>query len=589
MDCIAYSPAPSPQRRHRPLQVLHALWGMLALCTMLAGCSVDESPRNTRFGAADQLGSGVLKDGILTYPASDFYQKEVGRPGGILRVSVAADTNTFDVHAISHGNTQWLGRLIYDCLVYQDAQGHISPWLAKSWTISPDGKTYTFHLRDDVTFSDGTRFNAAAVLANLEHMRDPATRSPLAAFYIRPYLRGRVVDDYIFEATLSEPYAPFLDVLAQSWLSMISSKQINEDSRSIAETPIGSGPFILTHYKRGKGATFVRRPDYNWAPPVIRHRGPAYLDGIELTIVPDTMSRYWALRNGENDLTLDAPPQTAQAIRADPDLVFNSRIRKGNPFRSLTYNVERAPFDDVRVRKALALAIDRQGLAWIAGFGELLPKSDFLAANTRDYDPSFRDMLAYDVPAANRLLDAAGWTGRDAQGFRTRNDVRLSATLLITDTAQASVPVAIQADARRIGFDLRLDLIPVAAATERRRIGDFQVMSGGYWHTNTPDGLYVLYHSSAIPTERLIGQNASRLRDARLDDLLERARRSVRPDEQRRLYRAAQQRLTELVPAVPSYESHHMIAYRRSVRGIIFDTSHNTPLFVGVWLDGRRN
>ncbi len=560
---------------------------LLAGACILGACSSGDSETKAGQNKVDAASSAIVRDGLLSYAPEDYYQKGEGKPGGTLRATVAADTTTFDVHSISHGNVQWLGRILYDGLVYQDEQGNISPWLAKSWEISPDGKTYTFHLRDDVTFSDGVRFNAEAVQVNLEHMRDPATKSPLAAAYIRPYLRGRIVDEYTFEATLSEPYSPFLDVLAQSWLSMISPKQIRENPKSIAEHPIGSGPFVLESYVRAQGANFIKRADYNWAPPVVRHKGPAYLDRIELTFVPEAMIRYSSLQSAQSDFTLDAPAQNAQAIRADPALRFHSRVRKGNPFRSLTLNVEKAPFNDVQIRKALALAIDREGVAWITGFGEYEPKSDFLAANSRYYDPSFKNALTYNVAEANRLFDQAGWTTRDDKGYRTKDGKRLSATVLITENPAFpnSVAVAIQADARKVGFELNIELLPLAVITDRRYAGDYQALGGGYWHTNTPDGLYILYHSNSIASEKLIGQNSSRLRDAELDDVLERARKSNDPVELKALYSQAQRRLTEVVPAIPSYESIHMIAYRSYVKGVVFDTSHNTPLFIGVWLD----
>ncbi|CAD5108403.1 ABC transporter substrate-binding protein [Zestomonas carbonaria] len=555
----------------------------------LAGCSPAEDPPASSGASPTNAarGDGQLADGRLSYSTTDYHEQERGKPGGTLRASVTLDTGTFDVHSIAHGNVQWLGRIIYDGLVYQDEQGGISPWLAKSWEISEDGKTYTFHLRDDVTFSDGEKFNAEAVLVNLEHMRDPATKSPLAAAYIAPYVEGKVLDEYTFQATLREPYSPFLDVLAQSWLSMISPRQIKEDPRSIAERPIGSGPFVLESYTREQGATFVRREDYAWAPPVIRHQGPAYLERIELTFVPEAMIRYSSLLSGQHDFTLDAPTQNAVTIRGNPDLVLRSRIRKGNPFRSLTFNTERFPFDDVRVRKALTRAVDRDGLAWITGFGEYQPKSDFLAANTRFYDPSFKDALGYDVDAANRLLDEAGWTARDAEGYRVRDGKRLAARLLMSENPAfpGSVAVAIQSDARKVGFDIDLEVLPLAQVTDRRYAGDYQVLGGGYWHTNTPDGLFILYHSDSITTDKLIGQNSSRLRDAELDDLLARARRSTDAEELRTLYGQAQRRLTELVPASPSYESHHIVAYHRYVKGVVFDTSHNTPFFTSVWLD----
>lgn len=559
---------------------------VIVAMTALIGCS-PASDIDAGQSRVAPITDGVLNGDLISYPASDYHETQPGKRGGTLRVSTATDTGTLDVHAISHGNVQWLGRILYDGLVYQDEQGNVSPWLAKSWDISADGKTYTFHLRDDVTFSDGEKFNAQAVKVNLEHMRDPATKSPLAAAYIAPYDQGRVLDEYTFQATLREPYAPFLDVLAQSWLGMISPKQILEAPRSIAEHPIGSGPFVLQSYTREQGAVFTRREGYNWSPPVTRHQGEAYLDRIELSIVPEAMIRFTSLQAGQSDLTLDAPPQNAKAIRESSDLTLRSRIRKGNPFRSLTFNVEQAPFDDVRVRRAVAKGIDREGLAWIIGFGEYRVKADFLAANTRDYDPAFKDVLAYDAKAAEALLDEAGWTGRDAQGYRTRDGKRLGAELLATESASfsSSVAVAIQADLKKIGFELRIELLPLAQVTDRRYAGRFQVMGGGYWHTNTPDGLYILYHSDSITSEKRIGQNGGRFRDAQLDQWLAAARRSHDPGELKVLYSKAQQRLAELVPVVPFFESHVLVAYTKRLKGVIFDTSHNTVFLPSLWLE----
>ena len=563
------------------LRTVFKLCGIIALYSALTACSPPSSPQP---GA--QHADGTMSNGVVTYAATDFHEPATGRNGGTLKVSAASDAGSFDIHALSNGNIQWLGRILIDCLVYQDEAGNISPWLARSWEISDDGKTYTFHLRDDVTFSDGEKFNAAALQTNLEHMRDPATKSPLAAAYIAPYLDGKVVDEYTFEAHLREPYTPFLDVLAQSWLGMISPKQIREAPKSIATQPVGSGPFVLQSYSRDQGAVFVKRAGYHWAPAVTRHVGEAYLDRIELSYVPEAMIRFTSLESGQSDFALDAPAQNAAAIRANPGLVMRSRIRKGNPSRSMTFNVEQAPFDDVLVRRAVAKAIDREGLAWISGFGEFISKADLLAANTRFYQPD-SDALAYDVNVANALLDEAGWTGRDAQGYRSKNGQRLQATLLTYDNPAfpASVSVAIQADLKKVGFDMPIEMLPLTRVTEKRYAGKFQAIASGYWHTNTPDGLFVLYHSQSISTAKLIGQNAGRFRDAELDRLLSAARRSRDPLELQALYRQAQQRLVETVPAVPSVESQVLTAYGQQVKGVIFDTSHNVPFFTSIWLD----
>lgn len=502
-------------------------------------------------------------------------------------MSVQSDTGTLDLHAISHTNAQWLGRLVFDNLVYLNHEGEITPWLAKSWEISPDGKTYTFKLRDDVTFSDGAKFNAEAVRVNLEHMRDPATKSPLAAAYIAPYVDGRVIDEYTFEARLREPYAPFLNVLAQSWLSMQSPKAILERPKEIGQKPVGSGPFVVESYTRQQGISLVRRKDYNWAPDFLRHKGPAYLDRIEIVFVPEAMTRYAGLTSGEFQLTIDAPLQNAAAIRSDPRLVLDNRVRTGIPTTGLTFNTEKAPFDDVRVRQALAKAVDRESLARAIRFGEVRVKSDFLASNTRDYDGAFAGALAYDVAAAGALLDAAGWTGRDAEGFRTKDGKRLAAEVVMTDAGfQTPTVVAVQSDLKRVGMDLKIVQLPLAQVTERRLANQYQALGLGVWHTNTPDALYILFDSNEISSDKRIGQNSARLRDPALDDLLGRARRTSDPAEAKSLYSQAQKRLTELVPSIPLFENHTVVAYSKGLKGLVFDTSHNTPVFTTAWLDG---
>lgn len=522
----------------------------------------------------------------IAYPATDYFEQAAGKPGGTLRVSAQSDTGVLDLHAISHTNAQWLGRLLYDNLVYLNDKGEITPWLAKSWQVSPDGKTYTFKLRDDVTFSDGAKFNAEAVLVNLEHMRAPATKSPLAAAYIAPYVDGRVVDEYTFEARLREPYAPFLNVLAQSWLSMESPKAIRENPKGIGQAPVGSGPFVVESYTRQQGIKLVRRPDYNWAPDFVRHKGPAYLDRIEIEFVPEAMTRYASLASGQYDLTIDAPHQNAAAIRADSRLVLDNRVRTGIPTTGLTFNTEKEPFTDPRVRQALAQAVDREGMVRATRFGEVRVKTDFLASNTRYYDPAFSNVLTYDVAKAGALLDQAGWTGRDAEGFRTKDGKRLAAEVVMTDAGfQGPTIVAVQSDLKRVGFDLKIVQLPQAQVTERRLANQYQALGLGVWHTNTPDALYILYDSNEIPSERRIGQNSARLRDARLDDLLAQARRTSDPAVAKGLYSQAQQRLIELVPSVPLYENHTIVAYNRDLKGLVFDTSHNTPVFTTAWLD----
>lgn len=556
-----------------------ALLSVLAF-SLLAGCA--RPPADSRTTPPPD----AEPPPVVTYPASDYQEAAPGLDGGVLRVSTTLDPTTLDAHLLADTITKWLGRTIFDCLVYLDNEGNPTPWLAESWTISPDGKTYVFKLRRGVTFSDGTPFDAEAVRVNLKRIRDPHTRTRMTTAYIAPYVDGVVLDSHTFQANLREPYSAFLNVLSQSWFGMISPKQILEAPETIATNPVATGPFVVERYRRQQSIHLVKRPDYAWSPPFQNRRiGPAYLDRIEIEIVSEALLRYASLTAGKHDLTTEAPPPNAAAIRRNSRLVLESRVNLGNPVRNPTFNVNRPPFDDPKVRQAIARGIDREGIARIVGFGEYITKTDYLSANTRHYDPAHRAALLFNPEEADRLLNEAGWNGRDAEGYRTKDGARLVAEML---TNEASAPgastVALRGDLRRLGIELRIVPLPQPQLVERRAAGDFNLSGGGYWHTNTPDGLYIVYHGAQL-SQNYRGQNTSGLDDPELNELLTRARHVSDQGEQRDLYSRAQARLVEIVPAIPLYENHTLIAYGRHVRGVVHDTSHNVPFLACVWLD----
>jgi len=523
----------------------------------------------------------------LTYPETDYIERLPGRPGGTLRTSASYESGSFDIHTIHPGNMLWEARLIYDNLVYLDTAGEPSPWLAKSWTISPDGKTYTFLLRDDVSFSDGTRFDAEAVKTNFERIKKLGLGSRIAAAYLAPVVEAVALDTFTFEVHLNAPYHPFLHYLAQSWLGLISPRQIRQNPDSIKDRPIGSGPFVVREYTPGKRAVFQRRADYAWAPAALHHTGPAYLETVILEAIPNENERAAALLDGRFELTFEAPLEHLSELQADPNLVYSNRVRPGSPMRSLAFNTRRVPFDDVRVRRAIAIAINRNEIVRQMSSKTFSPKTDFLSANTPDYDGGFRDALAYDPPRAEALLDSAGWSERGADGIRMKAGQRLSAELLTTgdERTPPSSVLAIQSDLRKIGFELRLTFVTSPRLNERVRSGNYDVLTGGWWTATTPDVLYLLYHSSQISRQNTFGQDTGNLADPKLDDLLLRARQSLDLDERHVLYREIQRLLTELVPVVPLHDSHHVIVYRRELHGLLFETVHNTPLLTAAWLD----
>ncbi len=503
--------------------------------------------------------------------------------GGTLRLSMSADPLCLDPHAISSDVEQIFGRIQFDNLVYLDDKGDASPWLAKSWEISADGKTYTFHLRTGVTFSDGAILDADAVKTNFEHMLNPATRSPLAGPYIAPYQDSKIVDAQTLEVHLSQPYSPFLNVLAQGWLGLESPKAIKESTPAqLCEHPVGSGPFVLTGYTKNQSANFKRRDGYDWAPDFLHHTGQAYLDGIDVTWVGQDAVRFNSLASGEYQASGYVPAQNAAAVKANPSLDFHNVNRIGWPF-TIDFNTSRAPFDDLAVRQAFAASLNTASIVQTVGFGQRQQATGYLDRVTKYYDPTAK-FPGFDTARANSLLDAAGWTTRTADGYRSKGGKVLEAQFPVTQTATIS-PVynLIQAQAKAVGFKVNINLLPSTQLTTLRYAGDYDILSG-VWHTNTPDVLFIKYATFSIPNPKRLGQNLAHLSDPQIDQWLDQARQTTDQTQLADLYSKVQHRLVDLVPGVPIYDNSVLWAVNRSVHGTVEDTSHGTPVFTYSWL-----
>ncbi|HUR00978.1 MAG TPA: ABC transporter substrate-binding protein [Nonomuraea sp.] len=489
-----------------------------------------------------------------------------------------------------HGNASSDGPVttvpVADSLVWFDASGKVQPWLADSWTVSQDGLTYTFKLHQGVKFHDGAAWNAEALKANFEHMKDPATKSPLAAAYIAPYKDAKVVDDHTLEVQLSSAYSPFLDILAQGYLGMISPKQIKESPQTICEHPIGSGPFVFDKWTKGQSVTYHRNPDYNWGPKGAKHTGPAYLDKLEIRFLTEDATRYNALAAGEVDAIDFTPPQNVEDVKANPDLGFLSAIRPGHPM-SFWLNTSRSPFDDVKVRQALLAAVDRTSIIGGISFGQYEVAQGFVTPSTPGYAGGLEGRITYDPAKADRLLDEAGWTSKGADGIRVKNGKRLTASFPIAANFPAQrmqIAVQTQAAAKKIGLDIQIQTPPEQELSDRSLKGDYDLTSG-LWATNTADVLWIQYSSDNITTDQRRGQNVARLKDAKVDDLLQKARESTDKAARTEWYNQAQARLIELVPAIPFYNDPRPVSYQKKVRDLSFTPAYPSPYFYDTWLD----
>ncbi|WP_146088345.1 ABC transporter substrate-binding protein [Actinacidiphila yanglinensis] len=544
---------------------------------LIAGCSTSApGGRSATAGGSGSTRSTATPGQVLNAGGTPV-------KGGTLKLSMSADPLCLDPHAISADTEQILGHLQFDNLTYLGKDGVPTPWLASAWKISPDGRTYRFTLRQGVTFADGTPFDAHAVVVNFAHMLDPATRSPLAGPYIAPYKDSTVIDDHTVEVHLKTAYSPFLYVLAQGWLGMESPRAITQDTPAqLCAHPVGSGPFELKSYTPNVGAKYVRRPGYDWGPPALGQSGPAELDGVDVSWIGQDPVRYNSLVSGQYQMTGYVPPQNGPALAANSEFVYENVNRIGWPF-TFDFNTSRAPLSDVDVRKALVEGVDSKALVTTSQFGQRPPAGSYLDSVTEFYDPSAA-LPGYDPKAAAALLDKAGWGTRNASGVRTKDGRTLSLTLPVSNATTVSpVYELLQAQLKKLGVQLRIELEPQTQVTTQRYAGDYDLLSG-VWHTNTPDVLYIKYASSQIPNSQHLGQNLARLSDPALDTVLEQARQTTDTTKLASLYAQAQKRLVTDVPGLPVYQNTVLWAFSKKLHDVVVDTSHGTPLLTYAWL-----
>jgi peptide/nickel transport system substrate-binding protein len=469
---------------------------------------------------------------------------------------------------------------VYDTLVWQDLNGEFVPGLAKSWEISDGGLTYTFHLRDDIVFQDGTPFNAQAVKFNLDRITDPATKSQKAIFMLGPYESTEVVDDYTVQVHFKEPYAPFLDSASQVYLGMASPTAVEKWGADYQLHQVGTGPFIMKEYIPKDHLTLVRNPDYNWAPTIFSHQGPAYLEEIEFRFFVEPATRALALEGSEADVMGEIPPHDAERLADNPAFTL---LPVAIPGQSLQFflNTEKAPTDELQVRQALNYATDKEAIVK-AVFKEYSPVAHGpLNAFTIGYDESVVGMYEVDPAKAETLLEEAGWMDNDGDGIREKNGqpLKLEAYLMgwgyVPEVAQL-----LQAQLKAVGIEMESQVVAYPAALEAAREGKHNLIPFGL-SSSDPDILRTFFHSSNADS----GFNWSKVRDPRLDELLENGAHTLDLDRRRELYAEAQQLIMAEALVLPIRDYVNLNAASAKVKGLRYDLRGWFPWLYDVYLE----
>lgn len=318
---------------------------------------------------------------------------------------------------------------VADKLLYVDADGKVSPWIAKRWEQNGDATEFTLHLKPGVTFSDGTPLDAAAVVANLDIWyagRKKDGINPIGLFP-KTYERAEAVDAATVKVSFKKPTLGFIPTLGYHGSILISPKTLAQPASEQADLSrtAGSGPYVVESWKEGDHVTLVKRKDYNWGPPAVGHTGPAFLDTITYKLVTEPSLRVASVQSGQADVAYNASPQELSSLKDEGFTVATPRYL--GFVNGFAINTKLAPYDDVKVRQALQAGIDRQEIIDTVYTPDWKLATSFIQSNVPGATDQ-SDLLAYNPEKAEELLDEAGWV-KGADGVRVKDGKPLLLTL----------------------------------------------------------------------------------------------------------------------------------------------------------------
>jgi peptide/nickel transport system substrate-binding protein len=456
-----------------------------------------------------------------------------------LNMAKALDSPHYDSQRTTWSPTSDVTHMIQDTLVALDWDGKTAlPLLAKSWTISPDGKLYTFKLRDDVQFCSGKKFTAADVVYSFNRQRDPATKAPYAwrAGKIKDL---RAPDPYTVEYELSEPYS---DLLVQ--LTMFNNSIHNKDSVEALGKDYGvkgvdgTGPWCWVSWQPRTELQLKRHDAYRWGPSMYKNPGPAKFEKLSIKIVPEDSSRLAAMLSGRFDITSHFPTQFIDQAKKSPML----NVDEAKPNFQLMYfgfKANRPLVSDKRVREAMSIGLNRAELTKMVMLGQADPAYTYIHPDALDYAPNTAGLVKEDVARANRLLDEAGWTKRGPDGIRVKDGVRLAPTVFIPQvTYFPRVTEAIQGYMRKIGVDWQITALESTIMPAKLSGQDFDMWTVTVPYLSAGELMNFYFDSAQIPVP-----NRMNYKDAQTDEAIRLGRVALNDADRAKGYATAQERV----------------------------------------------
>jgi len=497
------------------------------------------------------------------------YGQDVDPAAQDIMIAIGAEPESLDPLKMMSAPAATVAEHMVENLIYLDVDGTLQPALATEWEAAEDGLSWFLTLREGVTFHDGTPFNAAAVKYNLDRFMgvDDPDRAAVFAFLLGEVKSVEVVDEYVVQIHLNQPFAPILFHLSHSFIGMHSPASLEAlEDDDIVDAPVGTGPFTFVSWDRGNQLVMEKNEDY-WG-------GAPTLNSVTFKFVPEGSSRIIMLETGEVHAIMAVPPTDIERLQVDPhiDVVHQTSVR----VIYIGYNMDLELFEDVRVRQALNHAINKEAIieAIFRGVGQ--PSSAPIVPAIFGYEQV--GPFEYNPELAKELLAEAGYPdGFDVKLYHPTGRYPMDAT--VTEAVQAMLAeVGVNATLTTYDWGTYLDTVIVPPEQAEH---DMYMLGWGTVTLDADYGLYALFHSSQWPP---VGNNVSYYANDEVDELLDKARVTPEIDLREEFYRQAIEILWEDAPWIFLHDEGQVNAVRANVHGLIHHPLENISAW-DAWIE----
>lgn len=480
--------------------------------------------------------------------------------GNTLNISRVIDADRYDPPRSTARSAGDILFMIADTLLSLDYDlKTVKPLLAKSWTVSEDGKTYTFALRDDVKFCDGKPMTADDVVFSLKRWIDPELKSPV---------RGRAgkvkdikaSDKYTVVYELEEPYSELPFQLTQYFSSIIDKETVAKLGADFGVKGFnGTGPYCWESWIPRQEFAMKRNPHYKWGPDFYQNRGPAHIERVVWKIIPENSARLASIMTNQVHLTQYVPQIALTQAMSAPNL----KVVKAESYLWTAYigfKIDRGFLSDVKVRQAINLAVDQNAIVKNVYFGHAVPAYTPVSPATPDFNEKTLDVvLKYDPEKAKKLLDEAGWKV-GADGMRYKDGKKLAPVFYaISGNPTNQLAEFVQGELRKVGIDMQVNLFDATIAWGKLATQEFDAYAMSYPYVSVGDAYNLYFRSAAAPTP-----NRMNWKDPVTDELLAKGTAAISAEERRKYYDQVQMRIQEAAVWLPTiHEELYLTATNR--------------------------